>query len=287
MSFPKFLGILTLVLFGLIGIAIVLKKPGSEPSDPFKIASDVFKASIDPDPLDSPNIPKDYPEMIPGHVQLPPSKGALAPKDTSFADQLPKGNLIDALFNRNYFRLPIVKTITYKSRVDWQPNRDAWLVDYATHYKTSRHFIARSLNNNCPVYDQQDVKSGDRFNVFSEEEIEFYLVVDASLCKLWLYYYDKGKDQRVLLKDYRVCLGRIDADSPSGCLTPYGIFSLGSRIATYGPDSVGTFRGQKVRCAKYSAPAGSPSTGKWAQLPIQLKDLGCTALPSLKIRRDA
>ena len=81
-------------------------------------------------------------------------------------EDLPDADRIAEFFNKREPRLPIVQTITYKSRVSWQKGRPAWVSDYSSHYKTSRHFIARSLNGGRE-YEKQEVKNGDRFNVFN------------------------------------------------------------------------------------------------------------------------
>ena len=68
------------------------------------------------------------------------------PKLSPRMDDVPEADRVDELFNRQDPKFPIVETIPYRSRVAWQKGRPAWLSDYAAHYKTSRHFIARSLN---------------------------------------------------------------------------------------------------------------------------------------------
>ena len=117
--------------------------------------------------------------------------------------ELPEADRIEELFNKDGPKLPIVETITYKSRVPWQKGRPAWLSDYAGHYETSRHFIARSLNGK-PDYFKQEVAEGARFNVLRKDKnIEFALIVDTSRCKMWFYYVDLDQKQKVLLKTYR------------------------------------------------------------------------------------
>ncbi len=126
------------------------------------------------------------------------------------------------LFNKKAPLTSIVETITYKSRVPWQKGRPAWLSDYALHFSTSRHFIARSLNGK-PDYLNQNVSEGDRFNVFRQDKkIEFSLVVDTSRCKMWLYCTDKDAHETTMLKTYQVGLGRLDPSKASGLLTPLG-----------------------------------------------------------------
>jgi lipoprotein-anchoring transpeptidase ErfK/SrfK len=60
------------------------------------------------------------------------------------------------------------------------------------------------------------------------------------------YYVDLDTQERVLLKTYRVGLGRIDPSQPSGTLTPLGRYALGSRVAIYKPGMMGFYQDQKV-----------------------------------------
>ena len=162
------------------------------------------------------------------------------------SEGLPKANRIEELFSIDGPKLPIVETITYKSRVAWQKGSPAWVSDYASHYSTSRHFIARSLNHKADYF-KQDVSDGNKFNVFKpEKQIQFYLVVDTSRCRMWLYYHDLDTQDRVLLKTYEVGLGRIDSAKGSGLLTPLGQYSLGNRIAIYKPEMMGNYKGQQA-----------------------------------------
>lgn len=146
------------------------------------------------------------------------------------------------LFNPYPPLLPIVETVTYSGRVAWLTGRAAYLGDYASHYQTSKHFISRSLHG-MGNYLSDIVSKGDRFNVLrNDKEVEFHLVLDLSRLKMWLYYFDKGENQRVLLKAYPVCAGRLDPRSRSGSKTPLGTFSLGSEIALYKPGDVRPYK---------------------------------------------
>lgn len=175
---------------------------------------------------------------------------------------------IEELFSTKESKLPIVETVTYKSRVSWQKGRPAWLSDYASHFETSRHFIARSLNGK-PDYLKQNVADGDQFNVLRKDKnIEFHLVIDTSSCKLWFYYRDLDTDEQVLLKTYRVSLGRSDNNKPSGLLTPLGKYSLGNKVATYKPKVMGYYKGQKVEMVRIFGT-------RW--IPFEKELMGCTA----------
>jgi hypothetical protein len=153
---------------------------------------------------------------------------------------------IKQLFALDSSKLPIVETVSFTSRVPWLKGRPAWIADYASHYQTSRHFIARSLNKK-PDYFTQKVSAGDRFNVFKKDKnLRFHLLVDLSHCRMWFYYIDLDTNERCLLKTYKVGLGRIDPQRSSGFLTPTGKFELGDKIAIYKPGIMGYFLDDKV-----------------------------------------
>lgn len=241
MTLPKFLAIFAIVLFTVIGLAALIKdKPTLEvgpiiPTIPMEVELD-------------PEVQTVMPAKQPATLATPAQSPALAAEPTTnhTAAALPEANLIEDLFRTTGNKLPIVETLTYKSHVSWQKGRPAWLSDYALHYQTSRHFIARSLNGK-PDYLTQEIKEGDRFNVLRKDKpFQFYLVVDTSRCKMWFYYIDLENKDKVLLKTYQVGLGRLDSSKTSGLLTPLGKYSLGSRITTYKPKLMGTYQGKKT-----------------------------------------
>lgn len=175
-----------------------------------------------------------------------PVKSILPSEKRSQTESTTEVDRIEEFFNQNDLKFPIVETITYKSRVPWQKGRPAWLSDYASHYKTSRHFIARSLNGS-PDYFRQELKEGNSFNVLKmDKDFEFYLVVDTSSCKLRFYYVDNEEHSKVLIKSYTVTLGRIDSSKVSGLLTPLGCFTLGNRTAVFKPGAKGMYHGKQV-----------------------------------------
>lgn len=261
MSFPKVLGIFAAVLFAVIGMAALLKggKGGSTSelpeTTPFEIE------------LDSEIRMVSSAEKVP--VQAPPPPVAVPPPPRHDIP-LPSADRIQEFFNKVEPRFPIVQTITYKSRVPWQKGRPAWLSDYASHYSTSRHFIARSLNGKAD-YLKQDVSEGGRFNVLNpDKRIEFYLLIDTSRSKMWFYYLDLDSNERVLVKTYDVGLGRIDSTKPSGMLTPLGKYRLGDKIAIYKPKMTGFHNGKKVELVRVFGT-------RW--IPFE-KEIGeCTASP--------
>jgi len=186
----------------------------------------------------APSVP--VPMEVPVGVQAAPAP-VLTPMST--IDEVDR---IDELFAVDESTFPFIETISYSSRVSWLSGRPAWIADYAAHYETSRHFIARSLNQE-PNYFAQKISPGDRFNVFKKDkQIEFHLLVDLSLCKMWFYCIDLDTNTRTLLKTYTVALGRPNPSRASGYLTPLGKYSLGSKVAIYKPGVMGTFHNQQT-----------------------------------------
>ncbi len=150
----------------------------------------------------------------------------------------------------------------------WQKGRPAWLSDYAAHYETSRHFIARSLNGKVD-YNKQDLAEGDKFNVYRKDaNITFNLIVDLNSCRLWLYCIDTDKQIRYLIKTYRVGVGRPDVARTSGLLTPLGTYGLGEKIAIYKPKMQGFHNGKKVEMLRIFGT-------RW--IPFEKEVKGCTA----------
>lgn len=233
MTLPKLLTLLSVLLFGLIGVVALFKEPApTAASPPARVPLEIE--------LDQ-QIQTFMPALASATIVVSVEKG-----QKSILMDLPDANRIEELFNKNGPKLPIVETLTYKSHVAWQKGRPAWLSDYAAHYDTSRHFIARSLNGK-PDYYKQELSEGDRFNVLQKDRnFEFRLVIDTSRCRMWFYYVDLDLKQKVLLKTYQVGLGRLDASKTSGLLTPLGKYTLGNRVAIYKPKAMGTHQGKKV-----------------------------------------
>lgn len=256
MSLPKLFAVITLLLFGMIGVVALFKKgTDSTPVVPYipvplEIAFDEQVQTI---------VPAAHPH---------PKQLASEPRQSVPDVDLPDANRIDELFNKSGPNLPIVETITYKSHVPWQKGRPAWLSDYASHYNTSRHFIARSLNGK-PDYLKQELAEGDKFNVLRKDKnFEFHLVVDTSRCRMWFYYIDLDEKKSVLLKTYEVGLGRLDASKTSGLLTPLGKYSLGSRVAIFKPKVTGNYLGKKVEMITIFG-------SRW--IPFEKEITNCTA----------
>ncbi len=236
MSIPRLLLVGIVILFSAIGVlAFSKKKKEVTPSEGKR--TEKFIANVSN--VGSCESSSESSTQISGAEST-----ALLQKKTDI--ELPSIDRIFQLFTLGAAKLPIVETIEYSSSVSWLKGRPAWVADYAVHYNTSKHFIARSLNGK-PDYFSQKVMQGSRFNVFKKDKkIEFHLVVDVSRLKMAFYYVDLGTKERVLLKTYPVGLGRIDPSKPSGSLTPLGSYSLGEKVAAYKEGIMGIFHDQKT-----------------------------------------
>jgi hypothetical protein len=193
--------------------------------------------------------------------------------------EIPDADIIDRLFVTDSTKLPIVETVNYTSRVPWLKGRNAWIADYASHYSTTRHFIARSLNKKTDYFTQK-VAFGDRFNVFStEKNISFYLLIDINRCKLWFYYLDNDLNERTLLKTYKVGLGRKDSNRISTSLTPIGKYALGSKVAIYKPNIMGYFLDKKIEMIKVFGTRWIPFDKELENCSETAKGLGIHGAP--------
>ncbi len=232
MSKAKYLLLGTGILFGTIGYMGYTKKKPAEDS----LVALVQEVAI-PQKLPAPP-PKPVAKLV---VEAPPAALQTPTPDLSAeVDRIPQ------LFALDSSKLPIVETISYTSRVPWLKGRPAWISDYASHYQTSRHFIARSLNKKVDYFSQK-VGPGDRFNVFKKDKnLKFHLLIDLAKSKMRFYYIDMDTNERMLLKTYRVGLGRVDPQKKSGYLTPIGKYDLGERIAIYKPGTMGFFQDKKA-----------------------------------------
>lgn len=278
MNISKLFFIVAFLLFGAIAIKAVLKKDKAHTHE--TVVVDISKpiAVAFEDEVRSIN-----------HVEIQPEENITQffnikeEKDISVHsrkdEDLPKADRIEELFRKVNPKLPIVETITYKSKVDWLKGRPAWISDYAAYYKTSRHFIARSLNGKRDYF-KQNVALGDRFNVFKlDKDLSFYLVIDTTRSKMWLYYYDKGAEEKVLLKVYDVGLGRVDNLQASGLLTPLGQYRLGEKVAIYKPGKMGLYQGNKVEMMRIFGTRWIPFEEEIGECTAPAKGLGIHGAP--------
>ncbi|MGE5196032.1 MAG: L,D-transpeptidase [Anaerolineae bacterium] len=258
MSFPKILLIISVGLFALIGAAAVIKKTTQKEAMPIYSATvQKSQASV----FQKRDVKKERnekikEELVPLKAVSVENSSAKIEKTPSLANDqkafsamsdesgFPNVDRIHRLFTTGPNKLPIVETITYSTNVPWLKGRPAWIADYASFYSTSRHFIARSLNGK-PDYFSQKISPGSRFNVFrKDKDIQFYLLVDLSRCKMAFYYIDMATNERTLLKTYRVGLGRLDENNASKSSTPTGKYKLGSKVAIYKPGIMGLYKDQ-------------------------------------------
>lgn len=247
-----------IALFGLIGGYAHFKKKGElAPARETKMIEEV--------PLIAPVKPSEV-------TVLPPPQPVKATAVVSqtlvpVSEDLPEANRISQLFALDSSKLPFVETVSYTSRVPWLKDRPAWIADYASHYETSRHFIARSLNKKID-YITQKISFGDRFNVFKKDKnVRFHLLIDLSRCRMWFYAFDG--EERTLLKTYQVGVGRIDGTKASGFLTPCGKYRLGEKIAIYKPGTLGFFQENKIEMIRVFGT-------RWIPFDQELE--GCTEL---------
>lgn len=186
---------------------------------------------------------------------------------------------IRSLFARGPHKSPIVQTVKYMSKVSWIKGRPAWIADYATHFKTSRHFIARSLNQKLD-YETQKVSRGDYFNVLSEEkDINFFMVLDVSRAKMWFFYHDLDSGEKVCLKTLSVGLGRVSPDQASGTLTPLGVFRLGDKVAAYKKGAYGPFQDTEVELIQVFGTRWIPFAEEVSGIEISAKGYGLHGAP--------
>jgi hypothetical protein len=233
----------SVAVFSAIGVAAWVKKKPAPVQTP-----QVVEVPVAPKPIAAPP-PKPQPP-----APKPVAKVVEAPKPAPVAAksdaELPEVDRIGQLFALDSSKFPIVETVSYTSRVPWLKGRPAWIADYASYYGTSRHFIARSLNRKADYFSQK-ITPGDRFNVFRKDKnINFHLTIDLSRCRMWFYYIDLDTNERVLVKTYRVGVGRQEAARTSGYLTPVGKYTLGEKVAIYKPGTMGFFQDQKTEMVR-------------------------------------
>ncbi len=275
MTLPKVLALLSVLLFGAIGIAALLKEQRKQ-TDPYVSQGGTpLEVELEAElRLAAPRtaIYSDAPHQLGVKGELLSSQDAALPADI---------DRIEEFFRVGEPKFPIVETVVYRSRVPWLKGQLAWITHYASHYQTSRHFIARSYNRG-PNYEKQDVPEGGRFNVLRRDiELEFYLLVDLARNKMWFYYLDLGTNRRVLVKSYKIGSGRIDPSSVSGSLTPIGKYRLGSRIAIYDAKSSGLHNDQKVAMATIFGTRWIPFEEEVGSCSAPAKGFGIHGVPCL------
>lgn len=283
MTLPKLLVFLAFILFSMIGITAIFKRNSHKSNNLTPISSVNHSIEIEIEAVKTAAaIPIQKEVPINHHsetTQIQNSHEMV--KEKLPVQELPNADRIAEFFNLDEPKFAIVETIAYKSRVSWLKGRPAWLSDYAGHYKTSRHFIARSLNGK-PDYLKQDLAEGARFNILKpDKNIQFSLIIDTSRCKMWFYYHDLDTKQKVLVKTYPVGLGRIDHTKISGLLTPLGVYSLGSKVATYTPKMMGIHNGEKIEMMQVFGTRWIPFEKEVQNTTAPAKGFGIHGLPWL------
>ena len=239
MTLPKLILYGGCVLFGIIALVGMSKK--AKQKDNVRILSSASIATEQEEAKEK----LDDVEPVDIKETVSKKEESMKMQDTAITvPALPESNLVDKLFVTDSSKLDVVETLTYTSRVPWLKGRPAWIADYSSHYETTRHFIARSLNKKIDYFTQK-VSPGDRFNVL-KKNINFYLLVDLSRCKMLFYVINKDTNKRTLLKTYSVGVGRKDETRESGSLTPIGKFTLGSKVAIYKSGTMGYFQDRKI-----------------------------------------
>jgi len=273
LSFSKIIIIGAIALFSVIGIISFVKKSQNNK----EIVFDTKKSNVQEIVIEEPIYDKTN-DLIVSNEKATLKEEEKVSSQT-LDENLPDVNIIDRLFAIDSSRLPIVETLTYTSRVPWLKGRHAWIADYASHYSTTRHFIARSLNKK-PDYFTQKIVPGDRFNVIkADKNISFYLLIDQKRSKLWFYYLDNDSNERTLLKTYKVGLGRKDSKRASGTLTPIGKYSLGSKVAIYKPNIIGYFQDKKIEMIKVFGTRWIPFDEELENCSESAKGLGIHGAP--------
>lgn len=280
MTLPRLLLIFSVILFGGIGIVAFVKKTDTDTPLSVEIPIEVQLAEDTELITPSSSTSSDFVDKSLSMLEIkPPLFNKL---DSPSNSNLPEVDRIEEFFNVIGSKFPIVETITYVSTVPWLKGRPAWLSDYATHYQTSRHFIARSLNKK-PDYLTQNLAKGDRFNVLSKDKnYEFYLLVDTSRCRLWFYYIDLDAKKKILVKTYPIALGRVDCSKSSGLLTPLGKYTLGDRIIAYKPKMMGTFQGKATEMITVFGTRWIPFDKEISGCTLPAKGFGIHGTPWVK-----
>src|ERR1700733_4285949 len=140
MSFPKILAGITLVVFGVIALAALIKKGSySQPIDPPSsqqqqtIEISLHHTSEEPLILQEPF--QKNTQKSTGAVSVQSIALEVLEDNENNGEKTQQVDRIQEFFNKQGSRLPIVQTITYKSHVPWLKGRPAWIADYASHYK--------------------------------------------------------------------------------------------------------------------------------------------------------
>jgi hypothetical protein len=258
MSLPRLFFLVSFLLFSVIGALTLMKRNGVDTpkqslseTPVVKISPESLHETVDLTLLNAEQKKQQVPSArLIGNKELvaiaePTQEGPLSSSSLVVIDHEDEQEAIQQLFVKGS-ACPIVETVRYSSRVSWKPKKQAWLVDYASYYKTPVDFIIHSITGavgkNAPA-----IQEGQQFNVFKRDAaFYFHMVISFSSKKMRLYYVLPKENRVVFLKSYPICLGRKDSSKVSGSLTPFGVFQLGSRVACFHPKMMGNHKGARV-----------------------------------------
>ncbi len=108
MTLPKLLALLSLCLFGLIGVLALFKERSAAPPS-MQLIQIPLEVDLD----------KEIQTVVPAFAPHPAFSSSDEAQEAA-ALELPHADRIEELFNKKDPKLPIVETITYKSHVPWQ-----------------------------------------------------------------------------------------------------------------------------------------------------------------------
>lgn len=258
MSLPRLFFLISVLLFSGIGVLTMIKRHGAALSTPEieKQKTENVEASAIEEKVELALLLRGEKkrselevrslgnrELLPQEAENEDHSLSNAPSVIIEHDDEPEA--IQQLFIKSS-SCPIVETVRYSSRVSWRPKKQAWLVDYASYYKTPLDFIVRSLTGSAGK-DIPTVQEGQQFTVLRRDlSFYFHMVISFSSMKMRLYYVLPKENRAVFLKSYAVCLGRKDPNKTSGSLTPLGVYQLGSRVAVFHPKMMGQHKGHRV-----------------------------------------
>lgn len=308
MSLPRLFLLISIFLFGTIGVLAVLKKSETDTKDVLKetrLTQSIFDATkVAQEEASSQKVDLSLlsaaQKTSKGMASRTIGQQALGNQVVCAKEDLPaednlsedlkqsqsplvidhedEGDAIAQLFSRGS-DCPIVETLRYSSRPTWKPHKQAWLIDYASHYKTPIDFIIRSITGRIGM-DAPAINEGQQFNVLKKDSsFYFYLVISFATKKLRLYYVLPQENKAVYLKSFPVCLGRKDATKTSGSLTPFGIFRLGSRVACFKPKMMGTYKGSRIEMITVFGTRWIPFDVEIAHCTDQSKGIGIHGAP--------
>lgn len=291
MSLPRLFFLVSVLLFFGIGVLTMIKRHGASLSIPEmqkqkteNVQPSVVEEKVDLSLLHREQKKRDEPnirslgtrELIAQESECEERSLSNAPSVIIEHDDEPEA--IQQLFVKGS-SCPIVETVRYSSRVAWRPKKQAWLVDYASYYKTPLDFIVRSLTG-AQGKEFPTVQEGQQFTVLRRDvPFYFHMVISFASMKMRLYYVLPKENRAVFLRGYPVCLGRKDSNKTSGSLTPLGVYQLGSRVAIFHPKMMGQHKGARVELVQVFGTRWIPFESEMANCTEPAKGFGIHGAP--------